>query len=130
MRIFEPQAQSRAMKVMLVFDEACGEREEHHLGDAFWLVESTSNRTLAERAWKASPTDANSAVFKGGSPVATEDVHGKVHNIDLHHPDWAEIVLVSFDEAEPLTSKLEAEGLSVRPIAAGLSITRRVVYHP
>ena len=126
LRTFKHRSQSCAMKVMLVFDRAYGQREERELGDAFWLIESPSNYALAERAWKTSSTDANSAVFKATWPVSTEAVCGKVGDIDLHHPEWSEIVVVGFGQIDSLKVELDLEGFAVMSVSGGLSITRKV----
>jgi hypothetical protein len=110
---------------MLVFDQAYGGRDRPELGDAFWLVDSPANRVLAERAWKASATDPNSAIFKRPPPASAQDVVEKVEEIDLHHPDWLEIVAVGVQPTAELTSALEAEGFAMVSASGSLSIRRR-----
>lgn len=112
------------MKVMLVFDEAYGDRAERELGDAFWLINSPANRSIAEEAWKAASTDPNSAVFKGQSPVTAEDVLCKVREIDLHHPRWSTIVVIGAEPTEEMTLALEAEGLDITQGAEAFTIRR------
>ncbi|MFZ3005954.1 MAG: hypothetical protein WA047_07235, partial [Phenylobacterium sp.] len=113
------------MKVMLVFDEAYGNRSQE-LGDAFWLVDSPANRTLAEQAWKTSSIAPNSAVFRCHSPASTHDVIEKVQDIDLHHPDWSEIVLVGIEPSAELALELKAEGLQTIPASGAIFIHRQV----
>lgn len=109
---------------MLVFDEAYGDRAERELGDAFWLVNSPANRSIAEQAWKAASTDPNSAVFEGHSPVTAEDVLCKVRDIDLHHPRWSTIVVVGVEPTEEVALALEAEGLDITRGAEAFTIRR------
>lgn len=101
------------MKVMLVFDESYGDRAQREFGDAFWLIDSPANRAIAEQAWKAASTDPNSAVFKATLPPTAQDVLSKLEDIDLHQPDWSEIIVVGAEPNTELTSGLEAEGLAM-----------------
>ena len=109
---------------MLVFDEAYGDRAHRELGDAFWLINSPANRSIAEEAWKAASTDPNSAVFKGQSPVTAEDVLCKVRDIDLHHARWSTIVVIGAEPTEEITLALEAEGLYITQGAEAFTIRR------
>lgn len=113
------------MKVTLVFDGGYGSRNEPDLGEAFWLVDSPANRAIAEQAWKASATNPNSAVFKGQQSANAQDVVEKVEEIDLHHPDWSEIIVVGVEPTSELASALEAEGLAMTLASGSLSIRRR-----
>jgi hypothetical protein len=114
------------MKVMLIFDEAYGGRAERVLGNAFWLIDSPANRPVAEQAWKAASTDPNSALFKGHPPATVQDVLGKVQDIDLHHPEWSEIVVVGAEPTAELTSELEADSLVITHGPEGFLIRRGV----
>lgn len=109
------------MKVILVFDEAYGDRAQRALGDAFWMIDSPANRAVAEQAWKAASTDPNSAVFKAHLP---QDVLGKLQDIDLHQPSWSEIIVVGAEPNNELTSRLEAEGFAMTRGPETFSIRR------
>jgi len=115
-----------AMRVMLVFEETYGSRDKPQLGDAFWMVDTPANRALAEKAWKDASTDPNSAVFQSHSPARAQDVIGKVQDIDVHQPDWSEIVLVGVERGDELMSELEAEGLAIIATSGALAIRRNV----
>ncbi len=112
------------MKVMLVFDEAYGDRVERELGDAFWFIDTPANRAVAEQAWKAASTDPNSALFKGHPPTTAQDVLGKVQDIDLHHSEWSEIIVVGAELTTELTSGFETEGLAIMRVPGGILIRR------
>lgn len=114
------------MKVMLVFDEAYGDHVTHDLGDAFWLIDSPANRPIAAQAWETGSTDPNSAVFKGHSSATAQDVVEKVQDIDLHHPGWAEIIVVGIEPTTELVSLLNADGLSIMRGPEAFSIRRGV----
>ena len=84
-----------SMKAVLVFDTSHGAGPQANLGEAFWLVESPSNRALALSAWQSGPTGANSAVFDPPlDALAWEDVVGRMQDIELHHPEWSVIEMI------------------------------------
>jgi hypothetical protein len=58
------------------------------------------------------------------SPASAQEVVAKIQDIDLHHPDWSEIVLVGVEPTTQLTSELEAERLAIIPTSGVLSIRR------
>jgi hypothetical protein len=111
------------MRVTVVFDKDLGARAEPRVGDAFWLIESTSNRGLAERLWGNGAADPNSAVFKdGGSP--SDDAVSLLDTIDLHHPEWTEIEFVGAPLTESSRRSFVADGMSVVETEWGFLLTR------
>src|SRR4051812_7497561 len=69
-----------------------GASADADLGDAFWLVDSESNRHLAQKAFSAGATSPNSAVFRRGADTPLdEEVFTRFEDADLHHPNWTEI---------------------------------------
>lgn len=102
------------MKIVLVFDVAYGADPQADIGDAFWLVESPSNRALAMKAWQSGATDSNSAVFDPPAATPTvRDVLERVRDVELHHPDWTDIVLVGVEPTALVRSALAEAGHKV-----------------
>jgi hypothetical protein len=113
------------MKVVVVFDPSYGERNDADLGDAFWLIESPSNRALALRAWKAGTTGSNSAVFEP-MPHLTPDAEAldRFGDADLHHANWSEMAFVGVPLSPALRRQLVEQGLEVAPTPAGFTLRR------
>ncbi len=82
------------MRVFASFDDLTDDAASD-LGDAFWLVDSPSNRKLAEDAYAAKHYAPNSAIFNQPiDGIDISDVVELVEDIDLHHPTWREITIV------------------------------------
>jgi len=111
------------MKVTVVFDPDFGGRPANDLGEAFWLMQSPSNRKLAEKLWRQGGYDSNSAVFDGD---ASEDsVIQTLLNVTLHHPDWTVIDVCGAAWTDEISAAIpEVAGCSVTPTLAGFAITR------
>lgn len=85
------------MRVTIVIDERFGEHGDIPPGEAFWLIESPANRTLAERLWAEGGRDPNSAVFKWTpQDDATETLLGILNSVKLHHPEMSEAVVIGY----------------------------------
>lgn len=113
------------MKVVLVFDTAYGADPQADLGEAFWLVESPSNRALALTAWQSGSTDLNSAVFDPPpGPPAWEDVVGRVEDIELHHPNWSVIEVVGVEPMPQFCAVMSEAGHKIISRTGCISIQR------
>jgi len=111
------------MKVVVVFDVDYGGRGDADLGDAFWLIESPPNRTLATRVWAAGATDPNSAVFKANSPTEDQALE-RFEDVELHHPGWTEIAFVGVPLTRDLDHRFRERLLIVASNSAGFLVRR------
>jgi hypothetical protein len=113
------------MKVLISFDENYGGSDQADLGDAFWLVESAANRAAAENAWSQGSTDANSAVFRlDPDSSSDEQALNRFDDVELHHPDWTEMVFVGISLTQTLRREFSNRGLSISEANGGF-VARR-----
>lgn len=112
------------MRVVAAFDDLTSE-EASDLGDAFWLADTPSNRKLAEAAWVAKRHDPNSAIFNRPSgPVGATKVLKLLNDIDLHHPEWREIVFSGAELTPELKTALSERGHVVEHGPRGFVVRR------
>jgi hypothetical protein len=113
------------MKVSAILDPQFVMSEVSDLGGAFWMVESPSNRMIAQGLWSAGGFDPNSAVFKSNLDTGCEAVVLSVfENIDLHHPDWTEIEFTGAELSQTLKDHFADEGFETRSSKTGFCLHR------
>jgi hypothetical protein len=115
------------MRLVISFDPNYGSREPAELGDAFWLVESTPNRTLAQVAWDTGSTHFNSAIFGPQSvPATAEEAVDRFDDADLHHPTWTEIAFTGVALSSEIEQRLADRDLIAIPTDDGFLVRRSV----
>ena len=113
------------MQVTIIFDPEFGTRSDADVGDAFWMVDSTGNRALADRLWASRSTDHNSAVFRvQGDEPDDDDALERFADVQLHHPTWTTVRFVGVSLSDELRDSFLNCGLSVTPEPSGYVVRR------
>jgi len=113
------------MQVTIIFDPEFGARSDADVGDAFWMVDSTGNRALADRLWASGSTDHNSAVFRAQGDEPDDDaVRERFEDVELHHPTWTTVRFVGVGLSDELRDSFLTRGLSVAPESRGFVVGR------
>ena len=88
------------MRVTIVLDPQFGTYGDIPAGEAFWLVESPTNRRLSERLRAEGGRDPNSAVFRMAADAdPTETVLRLWTTLEDHHPTMTEAVIVGYAQS-------------------------------
>ena len=112
------------MNVALILDLRADERALAG-AQAYWLIASPENRSLAARLAETADYDVNSAVFDGDRYASRADAAlGVLDNIDEHHPDWTEVAVAGVQLSEGLVAALSASGRRGMSTEDGFVVTR------
>lgn len=112
------------MKVALILDQEADE-DAVAGAQAYWLVASPSNRSLAKRLRETGAYDVNSAVFDGERYASlTDAVLGVLDNIDEHHPEWTEVEAVGAALNGALVAALAELGFRAASTRQGFVVER------
>ncbi len=111
------------MKILIILDPTYGTRNTSIEADAFWIVDSASNRALATASWNRRTFDPNSAIININRYTSRDDAAlATFFNVLDHHPAWTEMEFADIPPPEPLIREATTLNLKVTAKPVGFTV--------